>query len=376
MKKAIVAGHICLDIYPLFERGIDLVPGRLYEVGTSSFALGGAVPNTGLTMYKLGMDVRLMSKVGADAYGGKVQSLLLEHAPEHGDDLRVDSAVDTSYTYVFAIPGKDRMFFHCPGSNAVFTCADVDFEAVASADLFHYGYPAFMAEMYRNDAAQLVEMYKKAKALGVTTSMDPGMPDPSGEAGKANWTGILEAVLPYVDVFLPSADELLYMVDSSKFGDGDQLSAGELSALGERLVSMGSAVVVIKLGSRGMYVRTGSAERLERMGKGAPADVSAWADRELWFPVYEPTCYCGATGAGDASIGGFLTAMLRGLDLRATGQVAAALGASNVEAPDSLSGIHDWDATLKRMSDGWKKVAFDVNEPGWTCGEDQVWERC
>ena len=44
-KRAVVAGHICLDIIPQVDHHFDLDPGRLYEVGAPTIATGGAVIN-------------------------------------------------------------------------------------------------------------------------------------------------------------------------------------------------------------------------------------------------------------------------------------------------------------------------------------------
>ena len=71
-KKIIAAGHICLDITPVFtsekvENISDiLVPGKLIQMGQADVHTGGAVANTGLAMKILGADVTLMGKVGAD----------------------------------------------------------------------------------------------------------------------------------------------------------------------------------------------------------------------------------------------------------------------------------------------------------------------
>ena len=67
-RKAVVAGHICLDITPVFpeKRGDNLKtgeerqekvenllkPGNLVNVGTAQVNTGGVVANTGLAMKK------------------------------------------------------------------------------------------------------------------------------------------------------------------------------------------------------------------------------------------------------------------------------------------------------------------------------------
>ena len=65
-KKAIAAGHICLDITPAFkskeEKSIkDLFrPGQLIAMDAAKVSLGGSVSNTGIGMKRLGADVELM----------------------------------------------------------------------------------------------------------------------------------------------------------------------------------------------------------------------------------------------------------------------------------------------------------------------------
>ena len=55
-KKVIAAGHICLDITPVFpEKTISavtdiLLPGKLIQMGDARIHTGGAVANTGLAM--------------------------------------------------------------------------------------------------------------------------------------------------------------------------------------------------------------------------------------------------------------------------------------------------------------------------------------
>jgi len=43
---------------------------------------------------------------------------------------------------------------------------------------------------------------------------------------------------------------------------------------------------------------------LEGLGRGRPADLSAWADQTLWAPAFKVQV-AGATGAGDSAIAGF-----------------------------------------------------------------------
>ena len=99
------------------------------------------------------------------------------------------------------------MFLHCPGTNNTFGVADVDFGLVKQARLFHLGYPPLMEMLYRNDGRELAEIFRRAKGLGVTTSLDMALPDENAPAGQVDWKPIHAATLPCVDLFMPSAEE-------------------------------------------------------------------------------------------------------------------------------------------------------------------------
>ena len=113
-KKVIAAGHICLDITPAFPEkkemkiGDVLQPGKLLEVGNATVSTGGSVANTGLGMKILGADVTLMGKIGTDAFGDMVCSLLEKY--EVSDAMIRSQNEATSYSIVLAVPGNDRSF--------------------------------------------------------------------------------------------------------------------------------------------------------------------------------------------------------------------------------------------------------------------------
>ncbi len=374
MKKAVVAGHICLDMIPSFDHPMDVKPGRLYEVGAATVATGGVVSNTGMSLHILGVPTTLAGKIGEDMFGNAILELLSSYSEELCQGMIVDPQETTSYTFVLSIPGTDRTFFHCPGANHTFGSEDINPATFDGAALFHFGYPPLMGRTYADRGKELVEIFRRVKGAGLTTSLDMTMPDPGGPSGQADWQVILEQTLPYVNIFIPSADELLYMIERDKFGRGDSLTGDEVTALGDRLLDMGIAIAGLKLGQRGLYLRTGSAARLADMGPAAPSNCQRWADRELWLPIYDVPTVAGATGAGDATYAGFLAALLRDLEIEEAGAIANAVGACNVEAPDALSGICGWDETIARIAADWSRVPVHVTGDGWSeAGKSRVW---
>ncbi|MBF1259745.1 MAG: carbohydrate kinase family protein, partial [Lachnoanaerobaculum sp.] len=175
-RKIIVAGHISYDITPqIYDTkgknfGKLLKPGKLINVGRATVANGGAVNNTGMALHKFGANVDLIAKVGDDEFGRQI----IEKCEEKGAKTNFIKAVgeDTSYTIVLSPPGFDRSFLHFPGTNDTFKFSDLNMEKIKNAYFFHFGYPTLMAGFYKNNAKDLIEMYKSIKEAGLITSLD------------------------------------------------------------------------------------------------------------------------------------------------------------------------------------------------------------
>jgi sugar/nucleoside kinase (ribokinase family) len=121
------------------------------------------------------------------------------------------------------------------------------------------------------------------------------------------------------------------------------------------------AVALIKCGYLGLYVRTAGAERLANVGRGGGKGlIETWANRELFQPSYKVDEIVSATGAGDCAIAGFLTALLRGESLDDALRIACAVGAQNLSAADSISGVKSWDQTLREIDPSRRTNAPDV----------------
>ena len=374
-----IAGHICLDITPGFDStaqgGFHHIfwPGKLINVNQATIATGGAVSNTGLTMSKLGLDVALNGKVGDDGFGDMIKKLV---GLELAASFKTVSGQSSSYSVVLSLPGVDRIFLHHTGTNDTFGPEDIDEKTLADCAMFHFGYPSLMKRMYQNDGCELVKIFSHAKSLGVATSLDMTLPDPKSDSGKVDWTGILQKTLPYVDFFLPSIEEIAYMLDRDLFhqrklqaGSEDPVlayTATDCSRLADKLIAMGTAVIAIKNGIRGYYLKTANPDRLSKISILDKSRIDVWANRELWAGSYKADKFGSATGAGDATIAGFLTAFLRGLSPVESLKVANTLGWQNVREVDALSGIEDWQTTLTMAQDKNRtRNPLEIKDPGW-----------
>ena len=363
-EKVMIAGHLCLDLSPQFSVGPKMQisqmfsPGKLTNVGKLVLSTGGVVSNTGLTLAKMGVDAILNGKIGTDEIGNIVREKI---GPERAKAFKIVSDQNTSYTIVLAPPGVDHFVLHDPATNDTFGPEDIDYKLAQDCILFHFGYPPLMKRMHENGGAELAQMYKQIKALGVTTSLDMATPDPSAGAGRVDWIKILEATLPYVDIFLPSIGEIAFMIDRDLFDKRNAQAAErdpvlmyepkDYTTISDRLLSMGAKIVVIKCGIRGLYLRSASLDQLSAIGSACPNDIELWAGREMWAPTFKAEVFSSALGAGDATIAGFLCGLIRNFSPEDALQIANTLGWQNVQTVDALSGIRDWPRTLELLRD-------------------------
>ncbi len=338
----VVCGHLCLDFIPGFPdagEGKDWFrPGSLSLVDAPVMATGGAVSNVGLALHRLGLPVRLVAKIGNDPLG----RIVLDRVSAMGRDLAsgvvpVDGEV-TSYSVVINPPGIDRIFFHCPGANDTFTDTDVADSHMENASLFHFGYPPLMKQIWSDGGVRLQRLFVRAKSKGAMTSLDMSLPDPASPSGRIDWEAFLARVLPSVDIFVPSVEELMFMTDKPAFtrmsrsGGGDAViravSLADLSRMAESALRTGVSAILIKMGDRGAYLRTGD--------RGL-SGIAGWEHRELYSPVFSVPHVAGTTGAGDSTIAGFLASVTRRLPPEQAITMAVAVGGCCVEAPDATS---------------------------------------
>lgn len=388
LPSVVVAGHICLDILPQFDPATpfdfhkQFRPGSLTRVGPALFSTGGAVANTGLAFHRLGLPTRLVALTGDDDFGRTVRRIIDGCDPQLGQGIIPVTGETTSYSIIISPPGIDRLFLHCPGANDAFSAENVSSAALSATALMHFGYPPIMRRMYMEAGDELVRLFRRAKDAGVTTSLDLCSVDPATEPGQIDWRLILERVLPRVDVFTPSLDELLFMLDRRAFeqaiASGMRLwisdDPSRLPELGRQLIEMGVGIALIKLGDLGTALFTAEADRLAGMGRAKPMDIRAWAGQELWGPCFKVRV-AGTTGAGDATIAGFLSGLLRGLGPEGSLAMANAVGAFSVEAADSSSGLPDWETVQNRVAAGWERLK-PIELAGWLWKDKEgLWAR-
>jgi len=337
-------------------------PGHLFEVGPMSFSTGGAVSNTGLALHKLGVNVALMSNVGDDLISRLILAFLESRDPSLTQYIRAKSGQASSYTLVLSPERVDRIFLHCTGTNAAFTSHDLDYKVIAQAKMLHLGYPPLLPALTLDGGQELSRLFERAKTVGVITSLDTSLPDTAGSVSQVDWRNVLARTLPFVNIFVPSLEEILFMLRPEDYVRWYKeplahVTAAYLDNLADELLQMSRAAVVgFKLGEFGIYLCGAQKDRFTSLRR-LPIDPAAWAERRVWHPAFKVKV-AGTTGAGDSAYAGLLTAILKGLSLEDAARWACAVGACNVEAVDATSGIQNWEATQRRLDLGWEVMGF------------------
>jgi len=363
----IVAGHICLDIIPDWKIGSikNIVPGHVLEMSGLKLSTGGAVANTGITLKKLGISTTLLGKIGSDVLGKVILEILQKEDKTLVEDMIISEDEISSYTIVLNPPDTDRVFLHYPGPNHTFTANDIPYEKIKNSRIFHFGYPPLMQKFYENTGEELVKMFGRIRKMNIITSLDMAMPDPESPAGKLDWQKYFKNVLPLVDVFLPSIDELLYMLRPEKYykisEKKEKLDITLLDQLAEQLIDYGTNVVAIKLGDQGLYLRT---RQIEKGNLPSLIKAKDWNYRQLLSPCFAAEVK-GTTGTGDATIAGFLAQLLDRGEPEKCIILATAVGACCVEAVDATGGIRPLPEVVKRINSGWERLSISIPMDNW-----------
>ena len=370
-KGIVVAGTLTLDVTPVFDsqkkaKSVDevFVPGKVVHMDGIDVHPGGAASNTGLGLKVLGADVRIVGKIGKDEFG----DIVYRYYDKFGaaEDLIIDEKTATSYSIALTPPGIDRIFLHDPCAGNTFRKEDIDPTLYKTAQIFHYGYPPVSRMLYLNGGAECIAMLKEAKEAGIATSVDMCAVDPECESGKEDWKDIMRRMAPYVDFFEPSIEELMFYLDREKYNrlyeaaeNGDMIvlldMERDVRPLAEMLVEWGAGVVLVKCGYRGLYMAASDGERLRAIGGDLKLDEADWAGARVFERSYVPEKVLSGTGAGDTTIAAFLYAVTLGYSRSRCIQLAAATGASCVEAYDALGGLKSFEELEKKIDAGWAK---------------------
>ncbi len=275
------------DVNPdLILTGKNIIPefGQVEKwIDDAELTIGGSAGIFAVGAAKLGLKVTFIGKVGDDHFGHFMKDRMTAQGIDVSG-LVIDPSVKTGLSISLS-DGNDRAILTFGGSNLLLNFQDIDFEIVAQSRHLHSG-SFYLLNNIRQD---LAIVYKKAKEMGLSTSIDTNY-DP-----KEKWEDDIFNVLDYTDVFLPNMTELMAIS-----GEKDPDSAIR------HLTKNRNLLVAVKNGEDGAFAEKDKVRYSAETIQVKPVDT---------------------TGAGDSFDAGFLFGFLNGLGIEKSLRIGCICGA-------------------------------------------------
>lgn len=295
----LAVGLTTLDIalHPI-ERMPEVDTGILTP--TIRLAPAGTAGGMAMVAARLGVATAIASSVGDDLQGVAVR----EGFRRAGVDttlLGVSAAWPTSTTVLPVNADGQRGTVHMMGASMVEPLDARVTDTASRVRAVHWGgvgYPGL--------AGQGVSVLRAAREAGAFVTCDLISPQPTAMDD-------LRALLPYVDLFMPSMAEVRVLTGGSDLGDA-----------AARFMALGARACVIKLGRAGVVYMSPNGERR----------VPAFAID----PVDTTTC-------GDSFCAGFHAARKRGFELDAALRFASAVAARVAMGVGTLGALGSFEET-------------------------------
>lgn len=309
MYDVICVGILVADA---IAKTVDKLPetGKLDLVNRLDLYTGGCAVNSGIALSRLGINATVMGKIGDDGFG----KFILRTLEDEGVDTKglvIDKNESTSASVVLVDSSGERSFLHCLGANGVFSDRDVNYDIIADSKIVFVAGTMLMPGFDGDPCARVL---KRAKEMGKTTALDTAW-DSTGR-----WMEVLDPCIPYIDIFMPSYEEAVQLSNKKEPED-----------ISDVFLKRGIETVIIKLGKDGCFIKDNTG-------------------RKYLIPTYEDIKPVDTTGAGDSFAAGFLTGIIKGLDLYECGKLANAVGTHCVMEVGASTGIKSYDEIRQFMA--------------------------
>jgi ribokinase len=265
----VTVGHALVDIRIVVDR--FPAPDEEAVVLSQTWGAGGSAVNTAIDGSRLGLRTAVIAKIGFDSFGRIIVDELLREGVDISG-LRVSSTGRTGFTIVVIDRDGNIVMYGFKGVAEELEPNEVDNEIISTARYVH------IASLRLDTSLKVAEIARKASAK---ISWDPGRV--LAKKGLKE----LEKMIKSVDIVLVNKVEASAItgLDIDKYRESAKI-----------LKDLGPELVVVKLGSRGVYA----------FGDGVDEEV----------PAVKVDRVVDTTGAGDAFAAGLIAGILRGYSLR------------------------------------------------------------
>lgn len=290
-----VIGELNLDLI-LYGLPEELVLEREHLAKDLRITLGSSSAIFAHNLALLGNKVAFSSCVGSDPFG----EICVKRLGESGVDLsRVRRlAGKTTGLTVILQRRKQRCILTYPGTMYELTNRDLEMNYLLNAKHLHVS-SYFLQKGVR---PHLIEIYRKAKEAGLSTSLD------TNDDPEDRWSGDIQLLLKYVDILLPNEREVCKLAQTDDIAKAAQV------------LSQKVPILVIKRGAQG---------------------ATAWAETAKFAGFPPIVDMADPVGAGDSFDAGFIHQYIRGAKVEECLKFANLAGALSVTRPGGTEAFRD-----------------------------------
>uniref|UniRef100_A0A5B7C1Y3 fructokinase n=1 Tax=Davidia involucrata TaxID=16924 RepID=A0A5B7C1Y3_DAVIN len=195
-------GEMLIDFVPTIS-GLSLADAPAFKK-----APGGAPANVAVGIARLGGSSAFIGKVGEDEFGYMLADILKENNVNH-EGMRFDPGARTALAFVTLRSDGERefMFYRNPSADMLLQEAELDFNLIRKAKIFHYGSISLITEPCK---AAHIAAAKAAKDAGVILSYDPNLRLPLWPSAEDAREGIL-SIWETADIIKISEEEISFL---------------------------------------------------------------------------------------------------------------------------------------------------------------------
>ncbi|GFY93694.1 pfkB-like carbohydrate kinase family protein [Actinidia rufa] len=195
-------GEMLIDFVPTIS-GLSLADAPAFKK-----APGGAPANVAVGIARLGGSSAFIGKVGEDEFGYMLSDILKENNVNN-DGMRFDPGARTALAFVTLRNDGERefMFYRNPSADMLLQEAELDYDLIRKAKIFHYGSISLITEPCKSAH---IAAAKAAKDAGVILSYDPNLRLPLWPSAESAREGIL-SIWETADIIKISEEEISFL---------------------------------------------------------------------------------------------------------------------------------------------------------------------
>lgn len=275
---------------------------------------GGAEGTVAVGVKRLGHSSGWISQLGEDEFGFYILSLIRGE----GVDVSKVYMIPDRQTGIFfreRLPfGEARNFYYRNGSAfSEMGPESLDENYIASAKILHItGIAPALSKSCRKMIKFAIDIAKRHEVLVV---FDPNMRIKLWRAKEAR--PVMEELMTSADYILPSLEDLQAIY-------GEKMTEKDFT---NYLHELGCEKVILKLGKEGAMLSLPSRDEI----------ISG-------YPIENPI---DLMGAGDAFAAGFISGILKGMDLKKSVDLANIVASLSIRLPGNIESLPTWDEVMK-----------------------------